>query len=357
MRKRWWLFHATDFQSLMHPCFTFCRILGIFPYKISASTFKTSTPHYILTTVIICTCCGLDLIFIYDIAISKSLHFGGAIVNFEALGFYAFSCFIAIVTHILNGPRMRLLQSILESSSKLPSKSYEKLSRFIHVKDIFGTILMIVQLSIFFARIQMFELPYPYILIVLFTIYLEMLMFQMNMMYINCVCVLKTCFKRINDNLRQMQRFVVNDIQLSVHGLTRRRNKFLLIELKVLKKWHLTVSETVRMLNVIFNLQLLATIVMSFIEITFELYSYVVRWQGGVSISLDWKLFDALFTSMVYYFMKITLLAWACETTKNQAKEIGTTIHDIINSATNGQLKNEVVNDYLYIIIIIYIFF
>lgn len=337
-----WLFHATDFQSLMYPCFTFCRILGIFPYKINASTFKASKPRYILMTIIICICCVFDLLFIHDIVIAKTINFGDITRNFEAVSFYALAGFIIIITYILNGSRMRLLQTILEISSKLPSKSYQKLSRFIHIKDILGTILIIVQTCILFSKTPIFELSCLSVLIVLFTVYVEMLLFQMNMMYVNCMCVLKICFKRINDNLRRMQRLVVNDIQLGIYRLIRQRNQFLL-ELTILKKQHLTISETMYMLNIIFNLQLLATIVISFSEITFELYSYVVRWQDGVSIGLDWKLFDALLTSMVLYFMKIMLLAWACETTKNQAKEIGTIIHEISNITADKRIKNEVI--------------
>lgn len=343
MWKRWWLFHATDFLSLMHPCFTFCRILGIFPYKMNASTFEASKPRYILMIVIICICCVFNFLFIHNIVIAKTMNFGDTTRNFEAISFYMSSSFIIIIKYILSGPQMRLLQTILEISSKLPSKSYQKLSRFIHVKDVLGTILIVVQMCVYFSKTPMFELSCLNVLIVLFTIYLEILVFQINMVYINCVCVLKTCFKSINDNLRHVQRLMVNDIQLSIHGLIRQKNQFLLIKLTILKKQHLTVSETVHMLNIIFNLQLLAIIILSFSEITFELYSYVVRWRNGISITLDWKLFDVLFASMVLYFLKITLLAWTCETAKNQAKEIGIIIHEMLNNTMDKQIKSEVI--------------
>ncbi|XP_011880399.1 PREDICTED: putative gustatory receptor 28b [Vollenhovia emeryi] len=341
MWKRWWLFHATDFQSLMYPCFTICRFLGIFPYNINASTFEASKLHYVLSAVIICVCCALYLTIIHGIAISKIINFGDVTRNFGALSFYTFSGVIVIITHILSSPRMHLLQTILEISSKLPKESYQKLSRLIHVKDVFGTILIVVQLCIYFSKTEMFELTCSKVLILLFTMYLEMLIFQMNMLYINCVWVLKTCFKRINDNLIHVQRLVVNNMKLSVHRSIQQKNQFLLIELKTLKKQHLTVSKTVHMLNIIFSLQLLVTTVMSFSEITFELYSYVVRWKDGVFISLDWQFLDVLLASMTYYIMKIVLLVWVCETAKNQAKEISTTIHGVLNSTRDEQIKVE----------------
>jgi len=133
MRKKWRLFHATDFQSLMYPCFSSCHILGIFPYKINTFTFEASKPRYILSTVVTCICCILNLTFIYDIVISKTIDFGDASRNFEMTVFYVLSIFTVIITHVLSGPRMRLLQTISEITSflKLPSESYQKLSRLI----------------------------------------------------------------------------------------------------------------------------------------------------------------------------------------------------------------------------------
>lgn len=147
MRKRWRLFHATDFQSLMYPCFIFCHILGIFPYKINASTFVISKPHYILSTMIICVCCVFDLVIIHGI--SKTITYGDITKNLEAVCYFTFTGLTAIMTYILNGPQIRLLQSILEISSKLSSESYQKLSRLIHAKDIFGFVFLIVQTNIY----------------------------------------------------------------------------------------------------------------------------------------------------------------------------------------------------------------
>jgi len=154
MRKKWQLFHATDFLSLMHPCFNFCRILGIFPYKINILTFEASKPYYIMSTVIICMCCILNLALIHRIFISKIINFENVIENLEILAFYIISGFVVSTTHVLSGPRMRLLQTMLEISSKLPSESYQKLSRLIHVKDILDNILLIVKSSIFFYKMN-----------------------------------------------------------------------------------------------------------------------------------------------------------------------------------------------------------
>ncbi|XP_071637127.1 uncharacterized protein [Temnothorax longispinosus] len=341
MWKRWWLFHATDFQSLMYPCFNFCCILGILPYKINVSTFEASRPRYILSAVITCVCGIFDLFLIYGLI--SEINLGSVHRTLEVTSYYTFSGFIMIITHILNGPRMRLLQTILEVSSKLPPESYQKLSRWIHVKDIFGTIFLVVQLCIYFFTKLLFEVNYLTILTVMFTIYLNLLEFHINMMYMNCVCVLKACFKKINENLQRMQKFIVIDIKPCVSRLVCRmpRNQFLLIELKILKKQHLMVSDAMKMLNIIFSLQLLATIAMIFSNGTFEIYFYVVRWQDGLRFNFDWRFFNVVFISIIFYFIKITLLVWACETSKNQAQELSTSIHDVLNSTSDEQIKDE----------------
>ncbi|XP_012063704.1 PREDICTED: putative gustatory receptor 28b [Atta cephalotes] len=139
-----------------------------------------------------------------------------------------------------------------------------------------------------------------------------------------------------------MPRLVVNDIKLCVPELIyhTQRNQILL-KLKTLKKWHLKVSDTVQMLNTIFGLQLLAIIVTFFTNITFDIYSDVMRWQDGVFINFDMHFLHIFYSPIAYYIIKMMLLVWACETGKNQAREISTTIHDLLNNIKDEEIKNE----------------
>lgn len=351
VRKRWRLFHATDFQSLMYPCFLFCKILGIFPYKINASTFEASRPRYILSTVVICVFCIYGLAMLYEVDISGRLKFEGVPASLQGNCYYLLGSFITVVTYILTGPRMRLLQTVLDVSSKLPPETYEKLSRLIHAKDIFGFIFLIGQAANCYSQ------NYLDILIKIFALYITLLVFQMDMLYMNCVCVLKACFKKINDNLSNLRELVIND---EPHLLRRiyheQRNPFLLMELKALKKRHLIVSDTVQMLNVIFSLQLLATIVMTFADITFSLYFYIVERENGETlINVDKQIWYSYYlTSILYYSTKIALIVWACETGKDQALEIGTTVHEVLINTNDKQIKDEVAQNILYNLIYIF---
>ncbi|KYN32905.1 hypothetical protein ALC56_12721 [Trachymyrmex septentrionalis] len=263
---------------------TIGRILGMFPYKINASTFDASKPWYILSTIVICIYGTYNITLIH--ALIYKVNLGDMTKNLEAIFYYACSGFIMIVTHILSVARMRLLQTILKISSKLPSKSYEKLSRFIHAKDILGTIFVILQMCIYIPKIE--EFNFLSVLARVFAAYCNLLVFQTNMLYINCVYVLKACFKNINDNLMHIQRLMVNDTRpLCVSILMGNIKGILLIELKALKKQHL------------------------------------------------------MLITMIHHFTQMILLVWICETGKNQAQQIRIIIHDLLNNTNDKQTKDE----------------
>ncbi|EZA52309.1 ObirGr12 [Ooceraea biroi] len=338
VRKRWRLFHATDFQSLMYPCFIFCIILGVFPYRINASTFESSRIRFILSITAGSLFCSYGLVIFYQSNIGKIIASNSVPETLQGNCYFLLGSFIVIVTYILTKQRMRLLQSVLDVSSRLPAESFQKLSRLIHAKDIIGFLFLFGQIPNCFAA----SLPDTFAKF--YTMYVTLLIFQMDMLYMNCVCVLKACFKRINDNLASMRELVMND---EPHLLRRiyheQRNPFLLMELKALKKRHLMISDTVQLLNILFSLQLLATIVLTFAEITFSLYFFIMQCFGNkLTGNLNKQIWYTDFgTSIIYYAAKIALMVWACETGKDQALKIGTTIHDVLISTSDKQIKDE----------------
>ena len=316
----------------MHPCFTFCRILGIFPYRINASTFETTKQRCILTTIIIGILCIYELGILCRINIIGTIKFNIVALTFERNCFFTLSGFIMIVTYILNDSRMHLLQNIMEISLRLPPDSYRKLSKLIHAKDIFGFFFLIGQTTFYQVILEFNNMDK------IFVLYMNLIILQMDMLYINCVCVLKACFKEINDNLTNLGQVIMND---KPHLLRRlyheQRNPFLLMKLKALRKQHLITSDAVQMLNTIFSLQLLATIVITFVELTFFLYFYIFHWK--IDANINHKGFDwLLLTSLMYQCIKIVLIGWACDTGKDEAMGIGTTVHEILNDTNDEQI-------------------
>ncbi|XP_011880414.1 PREDICTED: uncharacterized protein LOC105568944 isoform X2 [Vollenhovia emeryi] len=337
MQKRWQLFYATDFQSLMYPCFTLCRIVGTFPYNVTNSIFEISKPLYILSIIITSALCVLHLktLYLFNCFILFT-KFENITASLHISTYCILAGLTAIVTLILTRPRMRLLQTIMQISSRLSPESHQKLSRLIHTKDIFGSFWLTCAVFRYYYNIN------ANILDMIFLIYTDLLIFTMDMLYINCVCILKACYKDINNSLLHIQESIINK-ELSVTiSHYEQNNSILIMKIKSLQKQYLIINKTVQKLNIIFSLQLLATIVDGFIELVFGLYYYfdVIQWYDKVMNS-NKQITNMFLTGTTYHITKIMFFVWACETGKNQAQKIRTTIHDVLNSSRDEQIKNE----------------
>jgi len=128
----------------MYPCFIFCHVLGVFPYKIDALLFENSKPYYILSIIIMyvfCFCVPIMMMNIFE-----WLNIRQDVRRIIEINFcYIIDSFITIYTFVSHGPRMRLLRTILKISSILPSEVYRKQSMLIHIKNIFGFFFLFVQ--------------------------------------------------------------------------------------------------------------------------------------------------------------------------------------------------------------------
>ena len=83
------------------------------------------------------------------------------------------------------------------------------------------------------------------ILNLIFSIYIVQWTFQIEMLYVNCVCVLKACFKKINNDLRLMQEIINSEPCFSTISYCEQRNPFLvIIKLKTLEKQYMMISNT-----------------------------------------------------------------------------------------------------------------
>jgi hypothetical protein len=169
--------------------------------------------------------------------------------------------------------------------------------------------------------------------------------FQMDMLYMNCVFVLKACFKQISDNLMNLIELVTNNKPYILRRIYYNEgNPLVLMELKALKKQHLAICNTVYVLNQIFSLQLLVSITRTFSEVTFMLYFVVMRWKiGMMAVNINSQIHDMfMILTMTRSALKTGLLVWACETGKNQAVDINTTVHSVLNSISDKEIKREV---------------
>ncbi|XP_011696466.1 PREDICTED: uncharacterized protein LOC105455107, partial [Wasmannia auropunctata] len=224
--------------------------------------------------------------------------------------------FTSVVTFISIRSRMRLLQTIQKLSLRLPQKSYQNLSRLIHAKDIFGFFFIVVQYWVYYICVQT-DVIYNIV-----TLYIALLELQLNMLYVNCVCVLKACFKQINDSLMNLRELMTNgELYLLREPYHELKNPSLLTELKASKQQHLGLSDTI---------QLMETIFMQVVQEAVNLSNLEKQCYSESCIAV-----------VTYYIIKLLLIIWACQTAKNQAMEINTTVLDVFNSISNKEIKYE----------------
>lgn len=268
---------------------------------------------------------------------ANDTYFSSVPAKLQNNSYYLFGGFTVIITYILSGPRMRLLHTVMEVSSRLPPESYQKMSKFIHLKDISMLLSIIVLLILHYNFNDTLNSMYC-----LAGLYITMAQSNMDMLYMNCVCVLKACFQKINDNLASLRKIAMNDEPHFLEQSQNQKNPFLFMELKALKKQHLIVSDVVQKLNIIFSLQLLATIVTTFTQITFSLYFVTEYIYNKYVSNKESSLEKHAFLHISFFSIKMAMIIWSCETGKDQAMGITTTVHDVLVSTNDKEIKNEV---------------
>ncbi|XP_011704898.1 PREDICTED: putative gustatory receptor 28b, partial [Wasmannia auropunctata] len=177
------------------------------------------------------------------------------------------------------------------------------------------------------------------ILDIMYSIFINLLHFHMDMLYMNCICVLKACFKEINNNLSHML-IVNNEPCVLTMFYYEQRNPFLIMKLNALMKKHMAISNAIQMLNTTFSVQLFASIVVTILPIIVNTYIHLVQWHDGLAFNLD-EDGKIILSFILYGTIKMALIVWACETGKNQAQEIRTTIHHVLNSIRDEKIKYE----------------
>ncbi|XP_047358849.1 uncharacterized protein LOC124952673 isoform X2 [Vespa velutina] len=297
-RKKYFIFRAKDYCSLMRPCFVISCILGVFPYKATPTSMSMSKFGYLYSTLVT----GLYVVHVFVVLYQTDVS---SVVKYDSVpgilqvNFYFILGTAVVVTAYYNlRHRLLFLQQLYLVASKLPSETFNKLSKYIHAKDIIGFFFLVGQMPNVLNRSLALTFTKCSLLYVTLTVFI------MDMLYMNCTCIINECFKRINKNLENLQHVVVTG---EPHLLRRvyheKKNPLLLMELKAIKRRHQEVSDVLQQLNSTFGSQIIITSLMTFAE--------------------------------------LGLIAWTCETAKNQAAEVGIRIHEVVINTKDKDIKNE----------------
>ncbi|XP_046144722.1 uncharacterized protein LOC123987618 [Osmia bicornis bicornis] len=330
-KKKWKLFHATDFVSLMYPCHFIANIFGIFPFKCDSSGYTFSRSRVIYSMIIFAT--FLILVFYtgyqsnYTASLSnnlpKKLYHSLYLIMAESAVLLTYGQYKAI---------LRFLQELTEASSMVAPKDFNDMAKFVHSKDIFVFLFL---LSHIFNCVKS---GYTFVTVLNFTALFMMLVnFIMDMFYINSACVLKACFMKINEDLDKFRKPATRTFLRH-----KQTTASLLMKLKNLEAKQLYVTDILQLLNKIFITQLVVTTTKIFTVLTFDLYFCFLRFNGGEVGQKNLTFwYWPYIPPIVYNFLKFVTIIWTCQMATSKAEKIRTTLHDALSEATDLSVKRE----------------
>ncbi|XP_050488205.1 uncharacterized protein LOC126872369 [Bombus huntii] len=334
-RKTWELFRATDFESLMYPCFCICWLLGYFPYKYQPPVYSLSKQRFAFSTSMTFIFVFLLLFIIYEINIGTKMNY--SIPESIHGNMYAFlDGFVIVVMYLSTDARLSVIQNLSRTSCILLTKDFKDLSKMIHTKDILCFLFLVIHVPNCFKH-DIFVTVRN-----LTNIYIMMANFSMDIFYINCVFILKDCFKKMDESIRQLKKLRINDnmsTQTFMHH--EQISPLVVMKLKNLEEKHLQISDGVELLNHTFMIRITVAVITTFIVVTFDIYFYIIySYSGFPANSKFW--YKPYVTPAAFYFIKFWMMIWACETATNRARKMKTTLWDVFGATNDPFVKREV---------------
>ncbi|XP_034938559.1 putative gustatory receptor 28b [Chelonus insularis] len=336
--KKWQPFRATNFLSLMWPCLILWKIHGVFPYKFKTPTsIIISKPVYIFSIIIIIFYLITYSSIMYHMDVTGELDYDSVPAILQANSYLSFGFWIIITAFFQRKTRTDFLEKLAKESVKIPAKKYRQLSRLIHLKDLIGILFVYAHFP------NIFSSSYPLIGFKAFGVYTTIIVYLVNALYTNCVLIIHTHFQIINEKLIKLKFHIEND---ECHLLRRiyhvRKNPLILMEIKKIIKEHNDVCNLVLQLNCTFSLQMIAIVTLTFAEITFSLYFYILKTVGFKDINLEKQIWYSYFiTSVTYYSGYIITAVGVCEHAKDEADKTGIIVHEILNNTIDKQIAEE----------------
>ncbi|XP_076544316.1 uncharacterized protein LOC117603583 isoform X2 [Osmia lignaria lignaria] len=329
--KKWKLFHATDFISLMYPCHFIANIFGVFLFKCDSSGYTFSRSRVIYSIIISAT--FLITVFYVGYENTSTTSIPNTIPKKLYQSFYfIIAGSTVLLTYAQYKSMLRFVQELTEVSSMVAPKDFNDMAKFVHSKDIFVFLLLSSHVFNCVKSGNTYKTARNFT-----ALYLILVHFIEDMFYINSACVLRACFMKINEDLDKLRKPVTKTFLRH-----KQRTASLLMKLKNLEGKLLQVTDVLQLLNKIFTPQLVVTTVTTFTIVTFNLYFNLLWVHGGESDQEHLQFwYWPYIPAAIYHFLKFVTIIWACETATNKAKQIRTTLHDALSEATDLSVKRE----------------
>ncbi|XP_076752635.1 uncharacterized protein LOC143424429 [Xylocopa sonorina] len=328
--QAWSPYLIHDYISFISPCAFIARLMGLLPYKIVASQFVLSKLFIVSSTILTIIYLSFIPLCIRHININH-MHMNEVSVRIHNYFIVTLGPIIIISAYIAKRSLIQTMRSISRVSQILPAEFFSKSSKVIFAKDA----IMITPPLIHLLCILMSQN-----LIVVFICWGTFFTVTVtNSLYTNSMYVLNGCFQQINDSLINTKETLIND---EPHLLRRvyhtQKNPVLLAKFRTLKEQHLKVSTVLRAFNDTLSMQNAAIIALLFVDITFNVFTYMLEENEGGKIK-TWNSFCLLF--LIYHSVHVVMMVWPTEVARMQTEQIGANIHRIIAHTFDEQVITE----------------
>ncbi|KAF3419902.1 hypothetical protein E2986_00231 [Frieseomelitta varia] len=316
----------------MHPCFFVCWLLGNFPYKYEPPVYSLCKSRFALFTSMMFIYVLSLFAVVYEINVTRKLDY--SIPRMICMNlFYFLDGTVILVMYMLTVARLSVIQSLSKISSILSANDFKDLAKLIHPKDILGFLFLVSHIPNCFQQNIWLTLRNFYCL------YIIMVNFSIDMLYMNCVCVLRACLTKIDECIQQMRKLAINDDVWTQTFIHHGSPNLLVMKLKNFEKKHLEISDIIELVNNTFMIHIIIVTISTFISVTFNLYFYIVSIYKE-SDKPYWIMEYLLLVA--FYFSKFAMMIWACEATTNRAKKIKTTLYDVFSNTSDPLVQREV---------------
>lgn len=340
-KSNWQLFTATNYTSLMYPIFMLCKINGLFPYKVTniqSTAITISRITYIYSAIVFATYIVHLALLIHYIDVSGAIKFARVPAFLQAHCYLSLGCFMSVVSFVQSNSRIMFYRKFSAVTLEIPPKKLAKLSKIIHTIELIGVGFLLLQFPSVYSE------NYKIFMFRVVAMYTTFIIYCVDKIYINHAGLIGVCFTTINENLYKLK----NNLRINERHLLRRNyhkkwNPLLIINIQQIIKQHNNVSKLTVELNEKFGLQMIASVTLTFIEITFSLYFYILRALGLSGLNVETQIWFSYFvTSMSYYTIKLLLMVIMCEECRKQSRKTGIIVHEILNETKDREINDEV---------------
>ncbi|XP_043597515.1 uncharacterized protein LOC122574234 isoform X2 [Bombus pyrosoma] len=325
-----WSLYFGSYISLISPTASINRFMGFLPCKLESSKLVYSKSYSVFSTISIIIYLTCVFFSLYEInVVSKNLLTVAAKLHVNLI--LCCGSMIFIINYVKSRPMIRVMNRVSNVSRILPSEIFCEVATRILIKDT----LFLMPLVSYIPHIIYFYRNYIFGYISWYTFFGVIVL---TSLYTNNVYVLNVCFKYINNSLAKVKEILVND---EPHLLRRvyhmQKNTMLLTKLRTLKQQHLEMSEVVQLLNNTCSMQIEAMFTIMFIDITFNMYHYLVLFnEVGKMRSFS---FAPIFA--ILYIVHIIITVSIVEITRSQMAKIGSSVHRILVHTFDDQVTTE----------------